>query len=241
LQRAGLLERVQVLALNVLDQRDGDRGLVRNVADDRGNDLEARHLGGAPAPLAGDDLVADLAGGAVSQRPDDDRLHDALRADRFGELGERLLAHVDPRLVLAALQQVDRQLPERVLGAPRRIDGPVLRKPRRGRVIDLLRRDGRTRGRTAEQHFEAPPETSPLGHVARTPSLRISKWNAKHSPAGGVHGVAGASAPGALAASRRLISPARARYASAPREYLSWYSTALPKPGASAWRTLRGI
>jgi hypothetical protein len=29
---------------------------------------------------------------------------------RLGELGERLLAHVDARLVLAARRQVDRQL-----------------------------------------------------------------------------------------------------------------------------------
>src|SRR5690606_7569984 len=216
LQRARLLERVQVLALDVLDQGHRDRGLVRDVADDGRHDLEARHLRGPPAPLAGDDLVADLAA-AVAQRPHDDRLHDALRADRLGELGQGLLAHVDARLVLAALQQVDRQLPERVLGAAGRLAGPA---PGR---CDLLRRivryGGRVRGRRAEQRFGASPETSPLGHFAGTPSLRFSGYAAAGWPAQrhSSREAAGASAP--VAASRRLISPASARYASAPREY----------------------
>ena len=60
-QRARLLERVQVLALNVLDQRDRDGGLVGNVADDGRDRLQARHLRGPPAALAGHDLVFRLA------------------------------------------------------------------------------------------------------------------------------------------------------------------------------------
>src|SRR5690606_12938212 len=124
--------------------------------------------------------------------------------------GERFLAHVDARLVLAALQQIDRQLPERLLRPPRRIGGLALLKPGRWRVAGVVRRDGRTRGCRAEQDLEASPETSPLDHVARTPSLRISKWKPKGSPRR-CHVVAGASVPGAFAASRRLISPASAR------------------------------
>ena len=38
LERARLLQRIQVLALDVLDERHGDGGLVGNVADD-GRDL----------------------------------------------------------------------------------------------------------------------------------------------------------------------------------------------------------
>jgi hypothetical protein len=38
--------------------------------------------------------------------PNDDRLHDALRFDGFGEFRERLRSHVHARLVFAALQQI---------------------------------------------------------------------------------------------------------------------------------------
>ncbi|MBU7009029.1 hypothetical protein Ga0451573_004012, partial [Peptococcaceae bacterium DYL19] len=43
---------------------------------------------------------------------DDDGLDDALRLDGIGELLERLLPHVDTRLILSALQKVERQLRE---------------------------------------------------------------------------------------------------------------------------------
>ena len=46
-----------------------------------------------PAPLAGDQLVA------VVDAADQHRLEHADLADRGGELGERLLVEVDPRLV----------------------------------------------------------------------------------------------------------------------------------------------
>src|SRR5262245_49952367 len=103
LQRARLLERVQVLALYVLDEGDGDCRLVRDVFYDRGHGVQARHLRGPPTPLAGNDLVARLGVRTVGgQRPHDYRLDDALGADRLGKLGERLLAHVDARLKTTA-------------------------------------------------------------------------------------------------------------------------------------------
>ena len=42
-----LFERVEVLTLDVLDERDGDRGLVGNVADNRRNFVQARQIGRA--------------------------------------------------------------------------------------------------------------------------------------------------------------------------------------------------
>ena len=54
---AGFLDRVQVLALDVLDQADAERGLVGHVAHERRHLLEAGHARRAPAPLAGEDLV----------------------------------------------------------------------------------------------------------------------------------------------------------------------------------------
>ena len=58
LQAARLLERVEVLALDVLDQRHRRRGLVGHVAHQHRHVVEAGEPGGADAPLAGDDLVA---------------------------------------------------------------------------------------------------------------------------------------------------------------------------------------
>ena len=58
-QRAGarLLDRVEVLAGHVLDQRELERLGVAVRAHDRGDPVEPGHLRRAPAPLAGDQLV----------------------------------------------------------------------------------------------------------------------------------------------------------------------------------------
>src|SRR5690606_41743136 len=103
-ERACLLERIEVLALNVPDERQRDGSVVGHVADDCGNLVQPRELRGSPATFAGNDLVAPrLTGRTLRQRTDDDRLNDALRLDRLGELLQGLRAHVDARLIPAAL------------------------------------------------------------------------------------------------------------------------------------------
>ena len=57
-QRLGLFERRQVLALEVLDQRDLDDLVVVHVADDDRHLAEADLDRGLVAALAGDDLEA---------------------------------------------------------------------------------------------------------------------------------------------------------------------------------------
>ena len=52
------LDRVEVLALDILDQRDLERLLVAEIADDGGDFVQPRPLRRAPAPFAGDDLEA---------------------------------------------------------------------------------------------------------------------------------------------------------------------------------------
>ncbi len=100
LQRLGLFERRQVLALEVLDQRDLEHLGIVDVADDGRQfaqaDLDRRLI----APLAGDDLepLAALA--------DDQRLDDALLGDRGHQLRE--VAHHLPRLVRVGIDLLDR-------------------------------------------------------------------------------------------------------------------------------------
>ncbi|MNM79664.1 hypothetical protein D3C81_916040 [compost metagenome] len=116
LQGHGLLDRIEVLALDVLDQRHGDRRLVADLAHQRRNAFQAGQLAGAPAAFAGDDLVA-----LAIDRAHHDRLHQPLAADRVGQLLECLRVHVAARLVLATLQQVQRQLLQFIARRPDRL------------------------------------------------------------------------------------------------------------------------
>ena len=73
------LDRVEVLAQQVLNEGQLDALRVGRVANDRRNPIEARLLGGAPAPLAGNELIR------PGSSADDDRLDDAGRLDRRGQ------------------------------------------------------------------------------------------------------------------------------------------------------------
>ncbi len=110
-QGGGFLQRVEVFALDVLDQRHGHGDFVRHVPDDRRYALDARDLGGAPAAFAGDQLEFALA---VLQRPHDHRLHHALGADRVGQFGQFLLVEYRARLEPARPDDVQRQVPQLV-------------------------------------------------------------------------------------------------------------------------------
>ena len=74
----GLLQRAQLLALDVLDQGQLEQAVVRDFAHHDGHGGEPRLLRGAPAPLARDDLVA------LAVAADEDRLHDPALADGGG-------------------------------------------------------------------------------------------------------------------------------------------------------------
>ena len=138
-ERERLLERVQVLALDVLDEGERDGVLVVDAPQHRRDLVQARHLRGAPAALAGDDLVAlRLARRRRADRAHDDRLDDALGLDRVREVRERFLAHVHARLVLAARQEVHGDLQE------------LLARRRRARL--------RPRLGFAEQRLEPAPQ-----------------------------------------------------------------------------------
>ena len=89
-----LLDRVEVLADHVLDQRRLQPLGFGLIADDGRDLLQAGLLGGAPAALAGDQLVA-----AVGEGTDEQRLDDAAGLDRGGQGGQRVGVEMGPRLV----------------------------------------------------------------------------------------------------------------------------------------------
>jgi hypothetical protein len=70
-----LFERIEILALNILDQGDRQCRIVLNVAHHHRDFLEAGNLRRSPAPLASDDFVG------VVNRTNQDRLQHPLSFD----------------------------------------------------------------------------------------------------------------------------------------------------------------
>ena len=122
-----LVDRIEVRALDVLDERDLELIAVGELADERGDPLEAGEARRADAALAGDQLVA------VEGLRDEDRLEDAVLADARGELLEARVVHVATRLV-----RVGRDPRERDVDDGRGARGPLRDERRepaaRGRI-----------------------------------------------------------------------------------------------------------
>ena len=137
-QRLRFFQRIEVFALDVLDQRHRDDGAVVDLAHDHGHIGQAGELRGAPAAFAGDDLVFVPAGFAH-----DDGLDHALRLDRLGQFGQPLRIHAGARLVTARMQQADLQ--------------------RAHAVAAHVLGGGRRRLAGAEQGFEPTPQAAFLG------------------------------------------------------------------------------
>ncbi len=120
IQCARFFQRIEILALDVLDERHRDSGIVGHATDDGGNGLQARDLRREPAALTGNDLVAGCTGCSSGQRPHDDGLDHALVADGDGQFLQCFLAHVHTRLVLAARELAHWQMCELIAPAARR-------------------------------------------------------------------------------------------------------------------------
>ena len=114
LQTAGFLDRVEVFALNVLDQRHCKRCVVRYLAHQHGNFGEPRDLRRAPAAFPRDQFVA-VALVRSAERPHEERLHQALGPDRGCKLGKRLFVHSGARLVFSRPDRSDGQRYHRIL------------------------------------------------------------------------------------------------------------------------------
>ena len=90
---SALFERVELLAVQVLEQRVAQQHVVVGFADDRWDSVEAGLLRGPPAPFAHDQFVSLL------RWPDDDRLEESDLAQRMRQFVERRFVEYLPRLL----------------------------------------------------------------------------------------------------------------------------------------------
>ena len=103
----GNLYRIEILALDILDQRHLHHLVVIHGADVGGDRLQLDQSGSSVAPLAADDDVLTLA---LAILPDGDRLYQPDVLDRRGKLLERLSIEVCTRLIRIGVNGIERQL-----------------------------------------------------------------------------------------------------------------------------------
>ncbi len=120
----GLLERVQILALHILDEREFERVAVAHFAQQHRHFVQLGALRRAPAPLAGEDLEF---AGAARVRAHQKRLQHALRRDRLRQRVERFLVEAPARLEAAGVEALDRH----ALDAARRLARFIAQKRRK--------------------------------------------------------------------------------------------------------------
>ena len=97
----GFLDGVEVLALEVFDEREFHHRAVIGLADDDGNGLKTEELRGPPTALARDELKA------IAARADDEWREDALRLDGIGQLAKRVRSEILARLEGARMHACD--------------------------------------------------------------------------------------------------------------------------------------
>ncbi len=93
LVRARFFHRIEVFALEVLDQRQRHHLALIEIAHQRRNFVQPGALGGAPPALTRNQPIAPLA-----QRRDDDRLNHTTRGDRGSQRIEAFLVEMRTRL-----------------------------------------------------------------------------------------------------------------------------------------------
>ncbi len=141
----GGVERGEVVALEVLDQREGEQRPVVGLLHHRGDLGPPQPLHRAPAALPGDQLVAPRRAG-----PHHHRLEEARRGDRIGQLAELRLVEVAPRLVRVGADRGHRELPQRTT---------------RRRILPRDR---------SQQRLEAAAQPFRFGHEPTSPASRTA-------------------------------------------------------------------
>ena len=102
--RAGLLERVEVGALDILDERQLELLAAGCLADDRRDAREAGELRSANPTLAGDQAIP------LERLGHEHRLQDSVGGDAGAKLVKLIQLEHRPRLVRVPLDSVDRDL-----------------------------------------------------------------------------------------------------------------------------------
>jgi len=92
LERVGNLDRVEVLALDILDECDLHEAIIGVILDNDWDLREAGDLGGAPSAFTGDQLVA------TDGRAHDQGLDDAVLANGLSEFSQAVCLETAARL-----------------------------------------------------------------------------------------------------------------------------------------------
>ena len=108
-----LLDGVQVFALEIFDERQFQHRAVIGLAGDDGNFRQIQKLRRAPAAFAGDQFKKTAA------FAHDERLDDALFADRIREFLQRLVGKILARLERAGPDAAQRHAPDALAGVGR--------------------------------------------------------------------------------------------------------------------------
>ena len=110
-QRRGLLQRIEVFALDIFDQRHCNGDFIRHVTHDRRDGLDTGDLRGTPASFAGDQFVTIVPGRAHHYR-----LHHTLRPDRICQLIQLVLVENRSRLKAARSDHLERKITQYITG-----------------------------------------------------------------------------------------------------------------------------
>jgi len=98
------LDRIEVLAMNVLNEREFEHVLIRDVTDDRRDLQQSSHLGCSPSAFSGNQLVAKAA------TSNDNRLYETMSSDGVRELTQPLFIISSTGLMGIRIDKIDVQL-----------------------------------------------------------------------------------------------------------------------------------
>src|ERR1019366_6154820 len=97
-------DRVQILPLNILDQRDLQQLLIGDFLNDCGYPGHASDFGGSPAAFTGNELIP------FRPPPDDERLYDTVGANGLSQLLDAIMLKDAPGLQWIGVDQLDGEL-----------------------------------------------------------------------------------------------------------------------------------
>ncbi len=98
------LDRIEILTMNVLDEREFEHTLIGDVTDDRWDLQQSGHLGCPPSAFPSNQLIAKAA------TSDDNRLYETMSSDGVRELTQPLFIISNAGLMGIRIDKIDVQL-----------------------------------------------------------------------------------------------------------------------------------